>query len=101
MPRRTVIAALLLASCGGSTEPADDTLPPEVPRAVTGARATEIPACTDFVDAASGGTISAAIDAASDGAIICVAEGMYPEALAPGVKYFTLAGGFQSGQDFT
>ncbi|WP_434018734.1 hypothetical protein [Methyloceanibacter sp.] len=45
-------------------------------------------------------TIGAAIDAASPGAVICVAEGSYPEQLSPGVKYFTLAGGFQSGTDF-
>jgi hypothetical protein len=101
-----VLTFAMLAACGGGTEPPgdDDTVPPAIPHAVTVARATEIPDCTDLVDAAGGATyttIAAAIDAASDGAVICVAEGTYPEALAPGVKYFTLAGGFQSGQGFT
>jgi hypothetical protein len=104
MSRPLLLTLAALAACGGDDAPPDDTLPPEIPHAVTVARATEIPACTDFVDAAGGATyttIAAAIEAASDGAISCVAEGTYPEALAPGVKYFTLAGGFQSGQDFT
>ena len=80
-------------------------------RPVTVARATAIPACTSFVDAASsvkgGGTaeqphntIAAAVEAAQSGAVICVAEGTYAEDIAPGEKYFTLAGGFQSGQGF-
>lgn len=82
-----------------------------VPRAVRVARATAIPACTVFVDAANSGaadgtaarpypTIAAAINAAASGAIICVAEGTYAETLAPGEKYFTLAGGFQRGSNF-
>ncbi|MEZ4266627.1 MAG: right-handed parallel beta-helix repeat-containing protein [Myxococcota bacterium] len=81
-----------------------------VPRAVTVARATAIPACTLHVDAASGAgdgsaatpfkTIAAAVAAAADAAVICVAEGTYPESLAPGAKPLTLAGGFQSGQLF-
>ncbi len=81
-------------------------------RAVQVARTTSIPACTLFVDVANNGaavgttaqpykTLAAAIAFASSGAIICVAEGTYPEALAPGVKYFTLAGGFQSNRNFT
>ena len=79
-------------------------------RAVTVARTTAVPGCTNFVDAASKAadgtiekpfkTIAAAIEAASPGAVICVAEGSYPEQLAPGEKYFTLAGGFQSGKGF-
>lgn len=81
------------------------------PRAVEVARATTIPACTLFVDAASSGsgdgtarkphkTIAAAVAAADPGAVICVAEGTYAENLSPGEKYFTLAGGFQRGKDF-
>ena len=75
------------------------------------ARTTTIPACTVFVDGAGGAggdgsvssphrTLAAAVAAAPNGAIICVAEGTYAEALAPGTRYFTLAGGFQSGQGF-
>jgi hypothetical protein len=75
------------------------------------ARATAIPACAVFVDAAAPArgagtaqsphkTITAAIAAAPSGAIICVTEGAYPEQLKPGEKYFTLAGGFQRGVNF-
>lgn len=75
------------------------------------ARTTLIPGCTLFVDAANTGTadgtrgnpfatIQAAITAASNEAIICVAQGTYAEQLAPAEKYFTLAGGFQSGSMF-
>ncbi len=80
-----------------------------VPRAVTIARTTTIPACTSFVDAAGGGTgtasqphrtIAAAVAAARPGAIICVAEGVYAEQIKPGEKPFTLAGGFKRGADF-
>ena len=77
------------------------------PLAVSGAGTTEIPACDSYVDAAGGGegtfsTIAEAVEAATNGAIICVAEGTYSgEELTPGEKYFTLAGGFQSGSDFT
>lgn len=80
------------------------------PRAVKTARTTTIPACTTFVDAAASGgdgsagspfkTIGAAVNAADAGAVICVAEGTYPEKLSPGAKYLTLAGGFQAGKDF-
>jgi hypothetical protein len=80
------------------------------PRAVTVARATEIPRCSVFVDAAAARgsgtiqsphkTIAAAIAAAPAGAVICVAEGSYPEQLKPGEKHFTLAGGFQRGANF-
>lgn len=82
----------------------------EAPRAVTVARATAIPACSVFVDAASKGgdgsiakphrTIGAAVEAAPAGAVICVAEGAYSDALVPGAKHFTLAGGFQRGSGF-
>jgi hypothetical protein len=78
--------------------------------AVQVARATAIPACTVFVDAASKGgdgtaqsphkTIAAAVEAAEPGAVICVAEGTYAEQIAPGEKYFSLAGGFQRGKGF-
>ena len=44
---------------------------------------------------------AAAIASASSGAIVCVAEGTYAESMAPGVKYFTLAGGFQANRNFT
>ncbi len=89
---------------GGTTPDASDG----APRAVTVARATAIPACTLHVDAASTGaadgsrarpyaTIGAAVAVAPSGAIICVAEGVYREALAPAEKYLSLAGGFQRG----
>lgn len=79
--------------------------------AVRIARTTAMPDCSLFVDAASGpggngsaqaphDTIAAAISAAEPGAVICVAEGIYAEALTPGEKHFTLAGGFQRGQAF-
>ena len=81
-----------------------------VPHAVKVARTTAIPGCTMYVDAASKGgdgtagkpykTIAAAVEAAQPGAVICVAEGSYAEQIAPGEKYFTLAGGFQRGSDF-
>ena len=78
---------------------------------MTVARATAIPVCTGFVDAAFAGTsngtaaaphktIAAAVGPAASGAIICVAAGTYAETITPGVKFFTLAGGFQSGKDF-
>jgi hypothetical protein len=82
----------------------------EPPRAVQIARTTTIPTCTSFVDAASKGgdgtaqaphkTIAAAVAAVQSGAVICVAEGTYAEQIAPGEKYFTLAGGFQRGNGF-
>jgi hypothetical protein len=78
---------------------------------VSVARATEMPACTLFVDAraaaAGVGTpekpfaaIGAAVEAAAPGAVICVAEGIYEESISPGEKPFTLAGGFKSGAGF-
>lgn len=83
-----------------------------VPRPVTVARATAIPQCTVFVDAAAprGGagtvqnphnTISEAVAKAPAGAVICVAEGTYREQIKAGEKHFTLAGGFQGGSKFT
>lgn len=80
-------------------------------RAVEAARTTSVPACTHFVDAAARGkgagtaqdpypTLGAAVDGASPGAVICVAEGTYAEELRPGAKYFTLAGGFKRGSAF-
>lgn len=82
-----------------------------IPRAVEVARTTQIPPCTLFVDAAAGKggdgsagsphvTITDAVAAAAPGAVICVAEGIYAEKIEPGDKPFTLAGGFQSGQNF-
>lgn len=82
-----------------------------LPRPVTVARATVIPRCAKYVDAAATGaergtaarpfkTIGAAVTAAAPGAVICVAEGNYPETLRPGTKYFTLAGGFKHGASF-
>jgi uncharacterized protein DUF1565 len=82
------------------------------PRAVEVARTTVVPACTHFVDSAAPSdgagtvqepykTIGAAIEGASPGAVICVAEGIYAEELLPGAKHFTLAGGFQRGTLFT
>lgn len=93
---------------GGGIGPIDGG----VPRAVLVARTTTIPACTLYVDAANTGTadgtvanpfatLNAAVSAASNDAVICVAQGTYAEELAPQDKYFTLAGGFQSGMNFT
>jgi hypothetical protein len=65
-----------------------------------------------FVDAAGGEggdgsvaaphkSITAAVKAVPQtGAVICVAQGLYPEQIAAGEKAFTLAGGFASGQGF-
>ncbi len=118
---RLSLFILLAAACdGGPTSPdagrgglsdAGPVVMRDVPRAVTVARATAMPTCTIYVDAANMGvadgtaaspyaTIGAAVDAASDGAVICVAEGVYAETLTPLDKAFTLAGGFQSGQLF-
>jgi hypothetical protein len=104
------------AGSDGSTTPGGPTpiaaTRAAVPRAVTVARTTKIPACTLFVDAAATApgngtvakpftTLAAAVAAANAGAVICVAEGVYAEMLTPGTKPFTLAGGFQSGEAFT
>lgn len=96
-------SVLLLANAARATSDA-------APQAVTVARATAIPACTLFVDAASKGgdgsiakphaTIAAAVEAAEASAVICVAAGTYSEEVKPGDKAFTLAGGFQSGSGF-
>ncbi|MGE3832002.1 MAG: right-handed parallel beta-helix repeat-containing protein, partial [Parvibaculaceae bacterium] len=106
-----LLTGLLSAAALASAAIAQDMPAGSAPRAVSVARATEIPACTLFVDAAATGsldgtaqnphsTIAAAVEAADPGALICVAEGTYAETLSPGEKYFTLAGGFQSGQEF-
>lgn len=77
------------------------------PRWVTAARATELPRCNVFVDAAAGRgngsvqspyrTIGEAVAAANPGVVICVAEGTYREQIKPGEKHLTFAGGFQRG----
>lgn len=103
-----VLLALGATTAGMTTVQAQ---PERVPRAVTVARATAIPRCSVFVDAAAPArgsgtaqaphkTIAAAIGAAADGAVICVAEGVYAEQLKPGEKSFTLAGGFQRNANF-
>ncbi len=82
--------------------------PTGVPRAVTVARATELPRCSLFVDAAAPGrgngslkspfrSIAEGVAAASPGTAICVAEGTYREEIKPGEKHLTFAGGFQRG----
>ena len=105
-----LIAAGSILTCGVHEGRAQGVPQSAVPRAVTVARTVQIPACTVFVDAASPGgagtadrphkTIGAAVAAAGNGAIICVAEGTYAEQIKPGEKYFTLAGGFQRGSGF-
>jgi hypothetical protein len=105
-----IVAATLACGLDGQVGHAQIAPQGAVPRAVTVARAVDIPACTMFVDASAGGgtgtaqqphkTIGAAIAAAEPGAVICVAEGIYAEKLTPGEKHFTLAGGFQRGSDF-
>ena len=111
------VAALFGMALADGSAAAEPASPPDgplqragVPRAVKIARTRKIPACTLFVDASFTGvstgtpqnpykTIAAAVTAANPGAVICVAEGVYAESLAP-QKPFTLAGGFQSGQEF-
>lgn len=124
---RSVAVVSLLVACEGGAAPAGDAGPGggdagagrsdagppvarEVPRAVSIARTTEIPDCTLHVDAASGGgdgsaaspfaTIAQAVAVAGDGAVVCVAEGVYRETVSPGARALTLAGGFQSGSGF-
>lgn len=114
--RKSPRAAILLLAAAVATLAASVTYSAalnadDVPRAVSVARATIVPDCTHFVDAAARGsgagtaqdpyrTLRAAIESASAGAVICVAEGTYAEQLKPGTKYFTLAGGFQRGSSF-
>lgn len=111
----TAIVAVLLTLvappppvAAGTASPAAGTA---VPRAVTVARATRIPACSVFVDAAVAGTgagtrsrpyrsLVTAVARAKPAAVICVAEGVYPVSLAPGDKPLTLAGGFKRGASF-
>lgn len=117
---RIGLVAVLLVGCAAcadrSERPGTDgtvagSSPTESPpSAVSSAGTTDMPDCTSYVDPTGGGeggaaspftTIATAVDAARNGAVICVAEGAYTgEELAPGEKYFTLAGGFQSGSDF-
>lgn len=84
---------------------------PAVPRPVRIARTTAIPKCTVFIDGASAGpgkgtpasphtTIAAGVKAVKPGGVVCVAEGVYRESIAPGTKPFTLAGGFEHGSLF-
>jgi hypothetical protein len=113
MVRPKMVRWLALAGAGLAGASADaQERPTTVPRAVSVARATVIPNCTLFVDGGFAGrgdgtvgrphrTITAAVAAAPSGAVICVAEGAYPERLTPGEKAFTLAGGFQRGTNFT
>ena len=106
MKSNTVLLALVVSVLCYGTAGAQNA-----PRAVEIARTTTLPGCTAFVDAASAGgagtvqqphkTIAAAVAAIPNGAVICVAEGVYAESLAPGEKAFTLAGGFQRGSNFT
>lgn len=106
-----VTAATAVAGLCVGIVMAAEVLPPAAPRPVAVARTTKIPACVMFVDAAFKGsadgsvskpypTIAAAVAAAASGAVICVAQGIYPERLAPGAKPLTLAGGFQSSKGF-
>src|SRR5262245_2971999 len=95
-----LVGAILVA---GPFTAAEVQAQEEVPRAVTVARATEVVACTVFVDAGAAGqgkgtvqsphrTIAAAVAAARPGAVICIAEGAYSnEQIKPGEKHFTLA----------
>ncbi len=109
--RRLWIVMGLSCLVPGMAAQAQPLPPGSAPRAVTAARATEIPGCAVFVDAAAGvggdgsvqrphRTLAAAVEAAPPGAVICVAEGTYAESLRPGEKSFTLAGGFQHGSEF-
>lgn len=102
-PRFALLLILMPCCANAATE--------VVQRAVQRAHTSSLPACSVYVDAASPleagtaaqpyRTIAAAVAATSEGAVICVAQGDYPENLTPGEKAFTLAGGFQSGSGFT
>lgn len=107
-----LLGQVFVAGMTGAAQSADRSASAAtaVPRAVQMARTTAIPRCTVFVDGAAAAgdgsvqrphkTIAAAVDAAQAGAVICVAEGAYPEELKPGEQPFTLAGGFQRGSGF-
>jgi hypothetical protein len=113
---RGKLAALMLGLLSGTCVEGSATAqtgsgPATVPRAVAVARATVVPRCTSFVDAAVSmagdgsvtrpfKSIGAAVASATPGTVICVAEGTYAESLSPGAKPFTLAGGFQRGRGF-
>lgn len=109
--RRQATTALFAIALAGAAEPAIAAVTTRAPAASFVARATAIPKCQVFVDAAGAAngdgsvrrpfrTIAAALAVAPPRAVLCVAEGVYPEALRPGVKPFTLAGGFKSGSAF-
>jgi hypothetical protein len=119
---RSGLFAMMLAGCviasactvpvegNGNSSGSNGTTEGSAPHAGSTAGTTEIPKCSSYVDATGAGegtaaspskTIGAAVEAAENNEIICVAEGMYSgEELAPGEKFFTLAGGFQTGKDF-
>jgi hypothetical protein len=119
---RSGLFALMLAVCviagacaepvegSGSSSGSGGTTEESAPHAGPTAGTTELPKCSSYVDATGAGegtaaspfkTIGAAVEAAENDEIICVAEGTYSgEKLAPGAKFFTLAGGFQTGKDF-
>src|SRR5690242_8794704 len=98
MRRTAIVMGFSCLVLGMPAQAQPQPLPPgSAPRAVTLARATEIPRCAVFVDAAAGAggngsvqrphrTIAAAVNAAEPGAVICVAEGTYAESLRPGEK---------------
>jgi hypothetical protein len=107
---RAAFAAGCAASIGAGAAP-EASAQTRIPKAVKVARATQIPECALFVDAAAGAggnggvarpfrTLAAAVEKARPGAVICVAEGVYDDRLTPGEKHLTLAGGFQSGKRF-
>ncbi|MEQ1929868.1 MAG: right-handed parallel beta-helix repeat-containing protein [Parvularculaceae bacterium] len=109
--RRQATTALLAIALASAAEPAIAAAMTRAPAASFVARATAIPKCSVFVDAAGAAngdgsaprpfrTIAAALAAAPPRAVLCVAEGVYPETLRPGAKPFTLAGGFKSGAAF-
>jgi hypothetical protein len=90
----------------GATSKPDAGTPPA---AASVAGTQEIPECTVYVDASAGGsgtvsapfaTIAQAVAGADDGAIICVAEGNYPENI-DATKPVTLAGGFRRDGGFS
>src|SRR3712207_4113467 len=85
-----VLAGVILGACAGGSSSGGP--PGDAPRAVPMAGTKEIPECTSFVDAESSGgqgtataphqTIADAVAAADNGAVICVAEGVYAEEIA-------------------
>jgi hypothetical protein len=113
----TMFAVCVIASActvpvdgNGNGSSSNGTTGDSAPHAGPTAGTTEMPKCSSYVDATGAGegtaaspfkTIGAAVEAAENNEVICVAEGTYSgEELAPGEKFFTLAGGFQTGKDF-